>query len=796
MIAPFPPDHALPGLWALLDEPTMKTLIENRLGASSDGGICVRACRPRYVRYKPGTSCLIQYDLTFRHGDGSPQTMSAHIKLFEDDRAAHQASGERMARLRERVEILEPGLARDAYLPEVNGLLQLFPVDHDLRYLARAANQESMTSVLQKHLSDGDELVVASEPETIRYKPERKALLRYELENAPVEVLYGKIHSAERVESVPANTQTLIEAGVQTPPALVTIPKHNFVAHAGFPGVQLAGMRGSEAYEAWMSPLAATLRHFQSVDVPGLAEHRLADEAALIRRTAEWLAVVAPHLSGRLRRIGDQIAARLERMDDRQQTGHGDFYDDQALVSDGGLTIIDLDELRRAHPVLDAGNMLAHLTAGEDRGQEMGAARAAFLDDTLRHMPCTGADVFLFEASALLKLAPGPFRRLETDWPEGIERILSLVEMRLAGAAGSVSPPSSSPPIADPALPQLTTLQDATAMRSRLADLFGSQNGHARGVEIIRHKPGRRAILRYEMATGESLFGKTFASKRGAKVYEITRTITAARAFGPNVALPDPVGWLPDLRLLLQQPVCGAPIEQALLDGDWDLAVAIACALHHFHTSRLDLGRTHDLAKELEPLPMRVSQVAEACPELAQAANRCLDRIQEIDASLFDWRLQPVHRDFYHDQVLCDGDRLAILDLDDAAMSEPLIDVANFRAHLMLLGAHQRGDVTALELVSDAFLDRRRQLETDLDERLLAFLTATTLLRLSGIHVSRKDGANVARMLIEAADQVLTACAGNPFFVGADRACTERGERGRTADPVTRTVGSSAHRAA
>ena len=141
-----------------------------------------------------------------------------------------------------------------------------------------------------------------------------------------------------------------------------------------------------------------------------------------------------------------------------------------------------------------------------------------------------------------------------------------------------------------------------------------------------------------------------------------------------------------------------------------------------------------------------------------------------------------MHRDFYHEQVLCDRNRLAILDLDDAAMSEPRVDIANFRAHLMLLGAQQRGDVTALAVASDAFLDRHRQLETDLDERLLAFLTATTLLRLSGIHVSRKDGPAVARMLIEAADHALATCESSQHVVREDRACTERSERGRKAD--------------
>jgi aminoglycoside phosphotransferase (APT) family kinase protein len=45
-----------------------------------------------------------------------------------------------------------------------------------------------------------------------------------------------------------------------------------------------------------------------------------------------------------------------------------------------------------------------------------------------------------------------------------------------------------------------------------------------------------------------------------------------------------------------------------------------------------------------------------------------------------------VHGDLYESQILVDGDRLGLIDLDDLGPGDPLLDAANFSAHLLLLG--------------------------------------------------------------------------------------------------------------
>jgi len=309
--------------------------------------------------------------------------------------------------------------------------------------------------------------------------------------------------------------------------------------------------------------------------------------------------------------------------------------------------------------------------------------------------------------------------------------------------------------IEDPKLPQLSALLDHARMTRALSGM-----GTLQRVELIRHKPDRRVILRYTVRRDdggiEHLFGKSFASERGSRVFATARTITVAQAFGDDVHVPEPVAFLPDLKLLVQRAVPGEPVALALLDGDEILAARIATAFHELHTSGIALGRRHGLAKELAPLPGGIRDIRERDPSLVPLAVACLARIyRTVLGADWTWRWQPVHRDAYHDQILVDGGQLAILDLDDAAMSEPAIDVANIVAHLQLLGIQRHDQVAALAPAIDAFLDRSLKLDPQLDRPLLDLLQAATLLRLAGIHIGRHDGVRVATLLLSECARLL-----------------------------------------
>lgn len=741
----FPSDPNLPHLWTLLDEGAMGDLVQGALGLEIQG------CRPKYVRYKPETSCIVQYDLTLLNEAVGSVTLSAHIKVYSDGQAHRKASGKRATRLMNRTAFCAPSVKRIAFIAEVDGVLQVYPADLDLRDLSRLAQRSSARKLLGKALQLPESPRLGADPELVRYKPGRKALLYYRLLDGSEDGLYGKVFKGDRGPSIQAQTNALIEAGVRTAAVIGGVSESHFIVHEVAEGEQLASLRGTDAYFSWMEPLADALWQLQRVDVPGLPLHRLADEIDTLHQVTDYLGHIVPHLSQRFERVDRIVGERLSHFEDMLTTTHGDFYDDQALVSPSGVSIIDLEALRRSHPLLDAGNMLAHLSAAQLRGEESGSAHERFLEETQRHLNVDEQTVALFEAASLLKLVPGPFRRLEPDWQDGIERLLELAEARLPGlpAPNGIAHRPVLRDIDDPKLPQLGQLLNPQAMSETFVEHPSLSAASLERIELVRHKPGRRAILRFDLADNEVLYGKTYASNRGAKVYRVAQLLASSSAFGPDALVPEPVAWLPDSRLLLIRELYGIPIEDRLLEGDTDLVTRIAFVLHHLHSSDIDLGRMHDLNDELRPLESRVDEVARYSPESGAAACGVLNQVFQIDPGIFSWRNRAVHRDMYHDQILVAKDHLVILDLDDASMSDPAVDVANFVAHLMLLGVQRQGGTDALRNVIDAFLNQYRELDRDLDERLLSYLKATTLLRLAGIHVSRKNGAAVAAELLE-----------------------------------------------
>ena len=309
----------------------------------------------------------------------------------------------------------------------------------------------------------------------------------------------------------------------------------------------------------------------------------------------------------------------------------------------------------------------------------------------------------------------------------------------------------------DPTLPLLPTLLDTRAMAGHLAAYWP---GHSLlRADLIRHKLGRRALIRYTASGSDSAiaYGKTFASERGPRVHRIAEKVYDLTLSGelPFRVAP-PIAWIPDLRLSLVGAVSGDGVEPRILASDTVLARQIAQALAALHGSALSLDRHHELSDELAPLAGRVEALSQRAPQLMRQAHACLHRVhQRVPVWERRWRSRPIHRDCYHEQWLLDPDGLALLDFDDAKIGEPAVDIANVTAHLHLLALQLGRPVSSLNPVVDAFNDAASAADPDLPSDLVRALEAATLLRLADIHQPRANGDAVAQALLDLCEERL-----------------------------------------
>lgn len=423
-----PPDPALPDLPVLLDGAATAVLLETYLADFSTGRLDLADCVPVYVRYKPGTSALIQYRLQLRDtSSGEIHPTTAFFRMFSDEHGAQQWGRRSFGRLLAQAEAFHPAppRARAAYLPEMRALLQVYPIDRDLKPLVRVAAPAQIQAALQEVLVAGLGAPAAQPGDLIRYKPARKALLRVPWEGGPVDAAYVKVLSDDRGAMLARAAESLTFGGLRTPQVLAHQVEDRVIVHEAIAGVPLSALRGTQDYCDAMAPAAEALARLHASNVPELFAHTLAVEVSVVRIACETVRTLSPPLAARMDTLAMEVTDALLAEPEREATLHGDFYDDQVLVDGGELAVIDLDEIRRGHPLIDVGNMLAHLTVADARGVPMAEARGAFLAASEY-----GDEAALpgFETAALLKLAVGPFRRLEADWPEAMERIVVCAE--------------------------------------------------------------------------------------------------------------------------------------------------------------------------------------------------------------------------------------------------------------------------------------------------------------------------------------------------------------------------------
>lgn len=710
-------------------------------------GLRVESCRPSYARYKPGTSCLVEYELTLQEPGAAAFTVSAHARLFASGRARALATRRSLGRLSARAarHHAGPPASRSFYAEAIDALVALFPVDRELPGLVRASAPRKVTRDLG--LPDGRSVRAA---ELVRYKPGRKALFRYRLEGAHERVLYGKVYAGGQARGRRALAEAFLEAGVTTPPVVADVPALELVVQAEARGTRLADLRGSDAFAGGVAQAAAALAALHEAHpVPELALVP-GGEPAVLAAGGRLLASVLPARRAQVERLVRAISGSSERLETLPI--HGDFYDDQVLVGATEVTLLDLDEARLGDPLVDVGNFLAHLS----REGSLGPARERFLDAYLTLRPVREERVRLFEAAGLLKLAIEPFRRLRPDWPERVEELIELAAERLATGSRRRSPCPTFPH--DPKLPQLESLRDPELVARELERELCGRPVEIRRIEVVRHKPGRRSTLALDISVAGAVrrvYGKTYASGRAAGVHEVLQRLSEARACGEDVELPRAIAYVPALRLALQSGLAGTAGAAAFLAGDTALARRVAEALHALHNSRVELPRQHTIANELDPLRLRVEQLAEVVPRLARRARSSLALLEEQVVGFADWRFRPVHRDFYHDQLLVENGRVGVLDWDDAAMSEPAVDVANILAHLRLLALQHPGSAEAVARSAAALRERYRSLDGELSQALVRSLEAATLVRLAHIHLSRARGALLAVGLLEASQRLL-----------------------------------------
>jgi aminoglycoside phosphotransferase (APT) family kinase protein len=379
--------------------------IANRLDSLLGGPLHVL---PTYVRYKPGSSCLVAYRV-----EQAREESLVYVKAFARGQEAKLAK-------------MTSSQETTAFEDELVGV-SAFPRDRLLPVLGRLSDPEFMDGLLARVWPEGQ--LRYTHLETLRWKPERRFVARVEEEGHPVGVLKAYCPDdyirAAKVAKVSTNGNGLF----RTPERFGASDRHRIVLREWLPGTSLTPSTSIEEIEAVGAVMAGLHRRARK----HLHRWHRSDAAAGVRAAGQFLGQLMPEIADQARSRAAGIAKRIRQLEKRKQPIHGDFSVDQLVLGSFGIGVLDLDNAALGDPAADAGWFIADLelsvvegTVSTDEVEEARSAliagyRAAGGEDLGERLP-------LYVSASLLQRAVEPFRHRWANWPESLAALVRRAE--------------------------------------------------------------------------------------------------------------------------------------------------------------------------------------------------------------------------------------------------------------------------------------------------------------------------------------------------------------------------------
>jgi phosphotransferase family enzyme len=311
-------------------------------------------------------------------------------------------------------------------------------------------------------------------------------------------------------------------------------------------------------------------------------------------------------------------------------------------------------------------------------------------------------------------------------------------------------------------LPILQIALNLRTMTRNLGSLIESSNGFGGRPEVahanlVAYKQGNRGLIRYDLAgvpDGEDVvLGKLYPDPgRAERVEGIMRRLWDIFRDREGLSVPEPLGCIPELAMLLFRPLPGRLLDAAIA-GDGDESTIELCArwIATLHHSPMALDRRFDLAVESVNLEAWTALIAHRRPQFASETQALFKSLRARADDLSLDTDAPVHKDFHYQHVFVNG-AVGVIDFDEMRWGDRNFDIAHFCAHLSLLSWRTPGKA-ASDVLVEKFLSSYSQWSDWRRDDRFDFFYAYTCLKIAKQLATtrgprpRPEGAELERQL-------------------------------------------------
>ena len=399
-VVTLPVDDGLPGLPSLFDTKWVWREYRDQFGEPESPP---ERIRPQQIRYQPGRRALASYVVEWQWDKW----------VVEDQFAVELAAGKPQRMFR-------------------------YPDDPYLPGLRRAASALEAHELLANHVLIAPRVLRV---ETVRYRPGTRAVLRYYARRGRAQgdqpSLFARVMPPKRVSRLLSATRLAKRSGFALPKLAGYWPEGGSVWLTTIPGETVrARIRKGDPPDperildrlAGLWSTAAKADEGQPLNLRGgyLITQRLLSQ------------VLEGEEARRLLQLAMDTLGPFSESWEPSTLAHNDFYDDQVLITpQGQLALADYEEMGPGDPLLDVGNLLAHLRwmarfgiSTEQCDSYRRGVRVAALD----RFGWDSSELDMREAYAIFRLSGNPFRQLRSNWHQATETGLTMVAEVLDGA--------------------------------------------------------------------------------------------------------------------------------------------------------------------------------------------------------------------------------------------------------------------------------------------------------------------------------------------------------------------------